>query len=129
MPRPAPLVALLVGLAGCASSAPYTLPAAILNTTLAVGAAAAQKSSGGCIATCTNGTVCNPRTGTCERVETADVCVPQADGSLRCVPPGTDIVVTEQAPPPAGVIPENLRVAPTTPPAPPPPADSSPGKP
>jgi hypothetical protein len=128
MPRPAPLAALLLALAGCASSAPYTLPAAILNTTLAAGVAATQKASGGCVATCTNGTICNPRTGFCERVETVDVCTPDPAGGVRCIPAGTDLVTTGEAPPPAGV-PDNLRVAPATPPAPPQPADASPGKP
>jgi hypothetical protein len=41
----------VVAAAGCQSSAPYTLPAAALNSALAVGAALEQKAAGGCYAT------------------------------------------------------------------------------
>ncbi len=58
------LVTLLTS--ACKSSAPYTLPAAGINTALAIGAAAAVRSSGGCYAQCVGGTVCNPATGFCE---------------------------------------------------------------
>jgi len=51
----------------CRSSGPYTVPAAAINTALGLGAAAQQRAAGGCIATCVHGTVCNPRTGFCER--------------------------------------------------------------
>ncbi len=62
------LLALLVtgALSGCKTSAPYTLPAAAINTGLAAGVSALQRSQGGCYATCVGGTVCNTRTGFCD---------------------------------------------------------------
>ena len=126
MSRLAALAVLLLALA-CQSSAPYTLPAAIINTTVAVGMAAAQKASGGCVATCTNGTVCNPRTGFCERAEPTEVCRPDGLGGVVCVPAASaDLATTGPTPPPVN-LPANLRVIPAAPP--PPPAESSPKNP
>jgi len=64
--RLAPLAVALLAFTACKSSAPYTLPAAGINSALAIGAAAAVRSAGGCYAQCVGGTVCNPRTGFCE---------------------------------------------------------------
>jgi hypothetical protein len=60
------LLCMALALAGCRSSAPYTLPAAAINTAIAAGASAAQRSAGGCYAQCVGGTICNPRSGFCE---------------------------------------------------------------
>src|SRR5512144_2851109 len=53
-------------LSACSSSAPYTVPAAAINTALGLGASAQQRAAGGCFATCSPGRTCNPRTGFCE---------------------------------------------------------------
>ena len=50
-------LAALLAIAGCSTTAPHTLGAAAINSALAVGTSAAQRSAGGCYATCTNGTV------------------------------------------------------------------------
>jgi hypothetical protein len=125
--RLAAFAAPLLALASCQSSAPYTLPAAIINTTVAVGVALAQRASGGCVATCTSGTVCNPRTGLCEKAEKVEVCRPDGQGGVVCAP-AADLATQSQASPWVD-LPDNLRVVPATPPAPPPPAESSPGRP
>ncbi|HET9554024.1 MAG TPA: hypothetical protein VFP50_13730 [Anaeromyxobacteraceae bacterium] len=126
MPRAALAAALLLTLAACRSSAPYTLPAAILNTTLAVGAAGVSRANGGCVATCTHGTTCNPRTGFCEAAPPPPP--PQCrvePGGLRCLPLGVPAVEQPQAgkePPPT--VP--FGVSPATGSTPPPPAEASP---
>jgi hypothetical protein len=50
----------------CASTAPYAVQGAAINTALAVGAAALERASGGCFADCAPGTICNTATGFCE---------------------------------------------------------------
>ena len=77
----APLLAAL--LASCRSSAPYTLPSAAINTALAAGVSAAQRSAGGCYAQCVGGTVCNPATGFCEKPQV--VCVGSEAESAACM--------------------------------------------
>jgi hypothetical protein len=118
------LLASALALAACRSSAPYTLPAAALNTGLALGASAAQRSAGGCYASCVGGTVCNPRTGYCESPTAPLVCQEQPGGGLRCAP-GSTMTLTQQGeavrPPPLP-----LGVSPATGSAPPAPAESSP---
>jgi hypothetical protein len=74
------LVALL---AGCRSSAPYTLPSAAINTALAAGVSVAQKSAGGCYAQCVGGSICNPRTGFCE--SPGAVCIGSEAESTACL--------------------------------------------
>jgi hypothetical protein len=88
----------LVAIAGaCKSSAPYTLPAAAIGTGVAAGFSAAQRSMGGCYATCTNGTACNPRTGFCEKAGAGcaclagEVCLMDSSGAPKCVPPAMTI--------------------------------------
>ena len=49
---PAVLLGLVLALTGCRSSAPYTIPSAAINTAIAAGASAAQRSAGGCYAQC-----------------------------------------------------------------------------
>jgi hypothetical protein len=117
------LAALLV-LAACGSSAKYTVPAAAINSGLAVGAAAASRATGGCIATCTNGTFCNPRTGLCETgPQPTTVCQEAPGGGMRCVPIEVPAVAQEhagkEAAMPAGISPATGSV-------PPPPSEASP---
>ena len=91
MPRPA--VIALLACAACASSAPYSVQSAILNSAIAVGAAAQQRAEGGCYASCPPGTACNPVTGYCERA--AQLCLgSEADGP-RCSP-GTEASMSAQ---------------------------------
>jgi len=59
------LVALL--LLGCKTGSPNTLVGAAVTTAAGIGASAANRAAGGCIAICTAGTVCNTRTGLCDR--------------------------------------------------------------
>jgi hypothetical protein len=49
-----------------------SLTGAGVITAEAMGAAALSRSQGGCIAICTGGTVCNPRSGLCERPPCGD---------------------------------------------------------
>ncbi len=95
----------LVVLCACKSSAPYTVPAAAINTAAALGASALQRSAGGCYATCTPGTACNPRTGYCEPLpcgggcQAWEVCV-ETDAASRCVA-GTTPIISERGSRPA----------------------------
>ena len=64
-------VAVAALLVGCA--APMAVGVAV--TSGAAGALSAmQRQAGGCIATCTNGTACNPKTGLCERSACDALC-------------------------------------------------------
>ncbi len=117
------LLVLVLG-TGCRSSAPYTVPAAALNSAVAVGAALGQKAAGGCYATCTHGTACNPRTGLCEAASASEVCDQGETGAVRCVPVmGVGVTrpveAATPAPPPVGLSPATGSV-------PPPPAEASP---
>ena len=58
---------------GCGTSS-STLIGAGLNLGLGLGAAAASRAEGGCYATCTGGTFCNPETGMCERMTCEGGC-------------------------------------------------------
>ena len=100
-------LALLLALAAagaCKSSAPYTMPAAAIGTGVAAGFSAAQRSGGGCFATCTNGTSCNPNSGFCELVSASpqcacpagQICVEGSQGATRCVPAETTTIFTKQ---------------------------------
>jgi len=131
MPRRTALAALAasaLALQACASSAPYTGAAAAINTGAALGVGAASRSSGGCWATCTDGLVCNPASGWCEKpkpVVAAD-CPPGAPvNDLRCKPwPAPTVVQRQPAATPGAV-----GVSPATGQAPATPAESSPGGP
>jgi hypothetical protein len=122
----APLVA-LAAICACKSTAPYTTPAAAINTAAALGMSAQQRSQGGCYSTCTNGTACNPRTGYCEPISARDVCVESEGGGMRCAPMATPIISQRQAggEAPVGLTP-TLGVSPATGSVPPPPAEASP---
>jgi hypothetical protein len=121
MTRLALATAALALVAACKSSAPYTVPAAALNTGVALGLAGAQRAQGGCYAVCAYGTVCNPKTGLCE-APTSDVyCEPAPEGGTRCVPLQLQRTQKVEPQPAAGV-----GLSPATGSAPPPPAEASP---
>jgi hypothetical protein len=80
------LLAAAFALLACKSSAPHTVGAAAINTGLALGGAAVERASGRCYAVCTNGTVCNPNTGLCERPSADVYCEEAPGGGMRCVP-------------------------------------------
>ncbi len=128
------LLPLLLLAAACCSTAPYTIPAAAINTAIAAGVSAGERASGGCFAVCTNGTVCNPHTGYCEPAVTSpcgracqpgEICVEGQGGLGRCVSATPNVVVgkpaTGQAAPASPV-----GVSPATGTVPPPPAEASP---
>lgn len=120
--------------AACGSTAPYTIPAAALNSAIAVGAAAAERASGGCFAVCTNGTVCNPHTGYCEAATTSpcgrgcqpgEICVEGPGGLGRCVSATPNVVVGQAGAGQTGSG-SPVGVSPATGTVPPPPAEASP---
>lgn len=112
-------------LAACGSSAPYTVPAALINTGVALGVSAAQRSAGGCYATCTGGTTCNPSTGMCEAPSARQVCAQGPGGETRCTP--VDVRVSRRAEDAkAPAVDARGGVSPATGAAPPPPAEASP---
>lgn len=84
-----PVLALMA--AACRSSAPYTLPSAVVNTAIAAGVSAQRRAEGACFAVCTNGTACNPRTGFCEpaacggKCQAWETCVETETGLGHCV--------------------------------------------
>lgn len=114
-------VAALGVLPACSSSAPHTLGAAAINTGLAVGAAGAQRAGGGCYAVCTNGTVCNAKTGLCEAASPSNAyCEEAPGGGMRCVP----LQVGKEEERPGSSLP--VGVSPATGTVQPPPAEASP---
>ena len=115
------LLAAVVVLSACASSAPHTAGAAAINSGLALGEAAAQRASGGCYAVCTNGTVCNPRSGLCEKPAADAYCEEAPGGGMRCVP--LQIGKEHEKRPDAGL---PVGVSPATGSVQPPPAEASP---
>jgi hypothetical protein len=52
---------------GCKTGSPNTVLGAAVTTAAGIGASAANRAAGGCVAICTAGTVCNTRTGLCDR--------------------------------------------------------------
>ena len=105
-------------LAGCKSSAPYSLPAAGLNTALAAGASIAQRSAGGCYAQCVGGTICNPNTGFCE--SPGAVCLGVDSDPLSCLNrPGTTMD-TAASGPGSGIFNSPFGISPLTGSVPPP---------
>jgi len=84
-------------------------------TAAAIGAAALQRSAGGCIATCVGGTICNPRSGLCEKAPcdgscrpdqhcetsaTESWCAPGPPGDVAAKSPGTQKTLPVLQPPP-----------------------------
>jgi hypothetical protein len=103
------LIALL--LPACTAS---TLAGATTMTALAVGSSALSRSAGGCYAICTNGTVCNPHNGLCERMPcrgqcsadehcevtaTSDYCAPGAPSDVLSKSPGSTKTLPIMPPP------------------------------
>ncbi|QSQ24086.1 hypothetical protein JY651_03655 [Pyxidicoccus parkwayensis] len=78
------LIALLV-FAGC-RGADGAVVNALLNTSLAVGASAAQRAAGGCYADCPVGTACDEVTGYCMPLP----CRGRCGASERCVQTGLE---------------------------------------
>ena len=76
--------------AACHTSAPYTVPSAIINTALAVGTSAVRRAEGDCFTVCAYGTTCNPRTGYCEptgcggKCQAWEMCVEGENGAGHC---------------------------------------------
>jgi hypothetical protein len=113
-------LALAASATACKSSAPYTIPSAAINTALAAGVSAAQRSAGGCYAQCVGGTVCNPRTGFCE--SPAVVCIGSEADSLACLNrPGTTMTTGTQVPGASPALPVPVGISPATGTVPPPP--------
>ena len=113
-----------VALSSCKSSAPHTIGAAAINTGVALGTSAAQRAGGGCYAVCTNGTVCNPNSGLCEKASADMYCEEAPGGGTRCVP--LQIGKAHEARPGATL---PVGVSPATGTVPPPPAEGSPKSP
>jgi len=61
-------------LAACITGGANTIAGAATMTALAAGTAATERATGGCVASCTNGTTCNPRTGFCEALPCRGLC-------------------------------------------------------
>jgi len=62
------------GFAACHTGGVSTFAGATTMSALAVGSAVAERAAGGCIALCTNGTVCNPQNGLCEVLPCRNQC-------------------------------------------------------
>ena len=112
-----PLLALAA--AACASTAPHTVPSALANTALAVGAAAESRAAGGCVAQCVGGTVCNPRTGWCEPL--TQVCIGAEAETPACQHQRAPLSTSQPAPPLPGLRGFPVGVSPATGSVPPPP--------
>ncbi|HVP68705.1 MAG TPA: hypothetical protein VMT17_15740 [Anaeromyxobacteraceae bacterium] len=106
----------------CRSTAPYTVPATAINTGVAAGLSAAQRLQGGCYSQCTNGTVCNTRTGYCVPVSDRQVCIEDGSGGMRCTP----LAIGSSATPAPPVSDFSIGVSPATGSVPPPPGEASP---
>jgi hypothetical protein len=65
---PAGVVFFALLLVACKTGTPGTAIGAAAMTAAGIGAAAANRAAGGCIAMCTAGTVCNSKTGLCDRL-------------------------------------------------------------
>lgn len=91
-----PRLALLLLLMACT---PNMLVGAATTTSAAVTLSAVQRKAGGCYAVCTGGTVCNPRSGFCERLPCDGLCGPDehCDTSFsqsKCAPGAPSDVVS-----------------------------------
>jgi hypothetical protein len=82
---------LLLLLAACRTGNVSQMTGAATMTSLAIGAAAASRAAGGCIAICTGETFCNPKSGLCESLPCQGKCgsgehCAQTMTDIRCVP-------------------------------------------
>jgi len=116
---------LLLVLGGCRTSAPYAVQSAAINTALAVAVAGASVSSGGCVAMCTQGWVCNPKTGLCEAPPEFK-CVGGNLNSGLCSNRPEDLSTAQPGTTGPGSLPAGLGISPATGTVPPPPAEASP---
>src|SRR5919201_751825 len=92
----------MVSVAACHTGSSNTILGAATTTGLAMGASAASRGAGGCIAICTGETFCNQRTGLCEALPCSGKCgagekCAQTLTDIRCVPEGTTGVETKAA--------------------------------
>jgi hypothetical protein len=117
--------ALLLALAGCKTSAPHGMEAAAINTALAVAVAGVSVANGGCVAICTQGWTCNPKTGLCEP-PVAFKCVGGNLNSGLCANRPDDLTTAQPGATGPGALPANLGISPATGSVPPPPAEASP---
>jgi hypothetical protein len=125
VPAALPLLLALLGASGCKSSAPYTLPAAAINTGLAAGVSALQRTQGGCYAQCVGGTVCNPASGFCEQRNF--VCLGIESDPPSCLNrPGATMGAAAQVPGAGGETLSPVGISPATGSVPPPPSSASP---
>jgi hypothetical protein len=116
---------LLLALAACKSSAPHNMPAMAINTALAAAVAGASVAKGGCVAICTQGWVCNPKTGLCE-APVEFKCVGGNLNSGLCSNRPEDLSAAQAGSPAPGSLPASLGISPATGSTPPPPAEASP---
>jgi hypothetical protein len=134
--RTALVAVTLALLSACSSSAPYTVPAAAINTALGLGASAQQRAAGGCFATCSRGRSCNPQTGFCEpslcgACPAGQSCI-VVHGGWQCGTEGeassAAATIRTNLPPPGQVVP-GLGISPRTGSGPPLPAHPGPDQP
>jgi uncharacterized protein YceK len=118
-------LSLPAGLSGCKSTAPHTGPAMAINTALAATVAAVSVASGGCVAVCTNGLVCNPKSGLCEKPPDFKCLGPDPATGL-CDKRPEDMNAARAAESRSSTLPASLGISPATGSVPPPPAESSP---
>ncbi len=121
--RHAPLV--LLALAACKTSAPHGMEAAVINTALAAAVAGVSVAHGGCVAMCTQGWTCNPKTGLCEP-QPEFRCVGGNLNSGLCSNRPEDLSAARAGSSASGSLPATLGISPATGSVPPPPAEASP---
>ncbi len=86
-------ISIALASSGCKTGSPNTILGAATTSALAVGMAAVERASGGCIAVCTHGTTCNSTTGLCEPLPCRGECkagerCEQTPIGNKCVPGG-----------------------------------------
>jgi hypothetical protein len=93
-------------LAACTTGSSNTMGGAAATSAAAIGAAVASRAAGGCIATCTAGTACNPVNGLCEPLPCRGECAAnehceQTFSGAKCVsggPTSVETLVKPQSP-------------------------------
>lgn len=98
---------------GCHTGGASTFVGATSMTALALGTAVAERAAGGCIAMCTNGTVCNPNNGLCEVAPCRNLCSPSehceqtftGDKCMRGAPTGVESLAKGSTPNVPSVVP------------------------
>ncbi len=115
----------LLALGACSSSAPHNMSSMAVNTALAAAVAGASVAHGGCVAMCTQGWVCNPKSGLCE-APVEFKCVGGDLNSGLCSNRPDDLSASQPGAPGTGTLPANLGISPATGGTPPPPSEASP---